>query len=262
VIVEVDGASLSCTVADGDGPACLFLCSYGTAPVDRQTPPPLRANVRPVFVDLRGTGASTGAAAELTFEVLAADLGAVRDAIDAERTVLFGHSIVSVLAIEAGIRLGLPVIATGAPPFGDMRRLMPLGQAFFEAEADDERKQILRDNLAALPPGTPPAAAVFAQTPMRFYDPRFDAMSLFVGAQPSPAFLAHVMGTLCATWEAPALVPAPLLLGHGRHDYVVPHTLWDRKIPDGATFHLFEKSGHQPFIEEPDEFARVVGAWL
>jgi hypothetical protein len=35
--------------------------------------------------------------------------------------------------------------------------------------------------MAALAPGTPPTRAVFAQTPMRFFDPRFDAASLFAG---------------------------------------------------------------------------------
>lgn len=49
----------------------------------------------------------------------------------------------------------------------------------------------------------------------------------------------------------------PLLLAHGRYDYTVPYTLLNgipSKLPN-ATFHLFERSGHQPLFEEPERFA-------
>ncbi len=52
----------------------------------------------------------------------------------------------------------------------------------------------------------------------------------------------------------------PIFLAHGRHDYVVPHILWDgvvEKLPK-ATLQIFERSGHQPFFEEPDRFTDAV----
>jgi len=56
----------------------------------------------------------------------------------------------------------------------------------------------------------------------------------------------------------------PLLVAHGRHDYTVPHVLWNgvvEALPD-ATLRLFERSGHQPFFEEPEAFAAAVADWM
>ena len=108
---------------------------------------------------------------------------------------------------------------------------------------------------------------MLAQTPMRFSDPRTDAAPLFAGAISKPVFLAHVMGKLVRGWDVTAGAEAlrvPLLIAHGRHDYTVPYVMWDGippSLPD-ATFALFERSGHQPFVEEPDRFADVVTSWM
>ena len=136
-----------------------------------------------------------------------------------------------------------------------------------EADASDERKTILRDNYAKLPPGTPPAQAIFAQMPMRFFDPRFDARPLFAESEVRPQLFEHVLGPLTAQWDAAAgmtSLRAPILVAHGRYDYVSPHTMW-KGIVDampGVTMHLFERSGHQPFFEEPERFVEVVREWM
>jgi proline iminopeptidase len=60
-------------------------------------------------------------------------------------------------------------------------------------------------------------------------------------------------------------VTAPALLVHGRHDRVHPPELTAAPLAEGlrqAALVVFEESGHYPFIEEPERFARVVGAWL
>jgi len=269
LIVPVDDARLSCTIR-GQGPTCLFLTNLGSRPYERQTLPALGEVLRLVFVDLRGTGRSTGQAADLTFDRLAADLEAVRAALGVPRVAVLGHSIAGMLAIEHARRCpdGVSrVIVVGTPPRGDMAALVAEGRAFFEEHASDERKQLLRQNLAALPPGASPAQAVFAQTPMRFFDPRADAAPLFADAIVRPEFLAHVMGTLAPTWDVTAgarPLRVPLLVAHGRHDYTVPHVLWNgvvEALPD-ATLRLFERSGHQPFFEEPEAFAAAVADWM
>ncbi|HEY8207896.1 MAG TPA: alpha/beta hydrolase [Myxococcaceae bacterium] len=67
-------------------------------------------------------------------------------------------------------------------------------------------------------------------------------------------------------WEVTsgAALRVPLLLTHGRSDYIVPHTLWADVLPKlpTATFRLFERSGHQPFLEEPEAFTRAVVDWM
>jgi proline iminopeptidase len=102
---------------------------------------------------------------------------------------------------------------------------------------------------------------------MRFFDPRFDAASLFAGSMFNPRLFEHVLGTLTARWNILAGLESlrvPILLAHGRYDYAVPFTMWDGivgKVPN-AHLHLFERSGHQTFFEEPARFAEVVLAWM
>ena len=267
VSVAVNGADLHYTVR-GRGPMCLVPCSIGTPHFELLTAG-LADRFTIVCVDPRGAGRSTGNAADLTFDVLARDLEAVRAAVGAERWWVLGYSIVGALAIEYARRCPdtvSHVVAAGTPPNGDMTRLVQEGTAYVVATASAERKQILADNMAALPPGTDPRMAVGAQTPLRFFDPKFDVTPLYRVAEVKPDFFAHLMGPLTASWnvlEGPPL-RVPLLVAHGQHDYVVPHTMWGDVLPrlPTASFALFERSGHQPFFEEPGRFADVVSEWM
>jgi proline iminopeptidase len=267
--VPSEGAELAVSVR-GAGPLCLVMSSIGSAPYQRQLPAALDSHLTLAFVDLRGTGRSTGAITDLTFDRAAQDLDAVRAALGAERAVVFGHSVLGAVAIEAGRRLPrtlTQVVAVGAPADGDMVALQGRQRAFFEADASPERKQLLQQNLAALTPASRPEQFLFAQTPMRFFDPRFDAAPLFEGAVTNPPVLAHLMGALVGPWKMAGAAPplsVPLLLAHGRHDYIVPWVEWQpllAQLPT-ATFQLFERSGHQPFCEEPDRFTSVLTGWL
>jgi proline iminopeptidase len=241
----------------GHGPAVLVPSAIGARPYQRQLPAALDEHFTMVFVELR--------AEPLDFDGFADDFEAVRRAIGAERVAILGHSVLGMLAIEYARRRPERVsraIAVGTPPRGDMRALQARSSAFFAERASAERKQILADNLARLPAGAPPAQAVLAQTPLRFFDPRFDAAPLFAEATPSPALLQHLLGTLAPSWDVTAGPPlaVPLALAHGRHDYTVPHPLWDDVLPrlPTARLEIFEQSGHQPFVEEPERFV----AWM
>ena len=269
MMVPVQGAELFYSTR-GVGPPVLVLCSFGTAPMERQTPPALSDRLKLIYVDPRGSGRSTGEPADLTFDVLAQDLEAVRLQLGLPRVAVLGHSILGALAIEYSRRCPdtvTHVIAVGTPPHGDMARLTELGRTHFQQHASEERQRQLRDNLAALPPGAPPGQALFAQTPMRFYDARFDATPLFADAQLRPEFLMRLMGPLTAGWDVTQdarPLRVPIFLALGRHDYIVPHVAWDdvaSTLPT-VTTRIFEQSGHQAFFEEPVAFATAVTDWM
>ena len=267
--VSVKGAELFYSVR-GNGPACLVLSGIGTKPYERLTPPQLSDRLRLVYVDLRGSGRSTGEPTDLTFDVLADDLEAIRVDLGVERIAVLGHSILGILAIEYGRRCPASVshvIAVGTPPSGDMARLSAMAGSFFEEDASEDRKRLLRDNLATLPSGASVMQTVFAQAPMRFFDARFDAAPLFAEAVPRPGLLQHILRTLTPAWDVTAAsssLQVPIFIGHGRYDYTVPYALWDgiaAKLP-GTTLQIFEQSGHQPFFEEPDRFAVALTDWM
>ena len=267
--VAARGADLHCTVR-GEGPVCLVLSSIGTEPYERMMPEQLSERLRLVFVDLRGGGQSTGEATDLTFDLLAEDFETIRSALGVARATVMGHSILGVLAIEYARRCPRSVshvIAAGTPPQGDMAWLAAEAKEFFERDASEDRKRVLRENLEALGPDSPPGLAVIAQTPTRFFDARADVNPLFAGAEVKPVLLGHLMGTLTRNWDVTRdaeLLRAPILLAHGRYDYTVPWVLWDgvaEKLPT-VTRRIFERSGHYPFCEEPEEFAKAVVDWM
>ena len=265
--VTADGAELFYSVR-GSGPTCLVPSVVGTAPYERQMSA-LSDHVRLVFVDLRGCGRSTGDLGDLTYARLAADLEAVRTNLGVDRIAVIGHSILGVLALEYARRCPATVshaIAVATPPRGDLAWLTTAARAFFEQDASTERKAIMQENAARLPASPSFEQSLLAQTPTRFFDPRIDAAPLYEGAIVKPSLFAH-SGALTKDWDVTvdaAGLNVPILLAHGRYDYTVPHVLWEglvARLPN-ATFRLFERSGHQPFCEEPERFVEILTAWM
>jgi len=267
MVVTVDGAEIFYT-RSGSGVTVVMPALLGTAVLEALTPAPLRERFQFIYVDLRGAGRSTGLITELTFDRIAADLDAVAEHAGAARLVVLGYSIAGVIAIEYARRSRSRVshvIVSGTPPTGDMTAMSAAGAQYFEEQASDARKAILRENMAQLSPGTPPTQTIFAQTPVRFFDAQFDVRPLFTAATLRPGLLEHIMGVLTPRWDVSAEpVDVPLLVAHGRHDYVVPLTMWNGVVNTlpRATLHVFERSGHQPFFEEPAPFAEVVTGWM
>jgi proline iminopeptidase len=246
-------------VTRGEGPTMFVLSSIGAGPYERMLPAEL--GVRQVIVELRGSGRSPGKPDELTFDLLADDLEALRAELGVEKVIAFGHSIAGMLALEYARRRPSSVslvVAVGTPPSGDMTKLAPRAQAFYLADASDERKQLLAANLGRLSKTASAAEQMLAQTPARFFDPRTDAAPLFAESA-SPELTRHILTTLAPTWTATA-PGVPVLLALGRCDYTVPHIVWDGIALDGVTTQLFEKSGHQPFFEEPALFRQILEA--
>jgi len=59
-------------------------------------------------------------------------------------------------------------------------------------------------------------------------------------------------------------LPASILVARWRCDYAVPYTLSNgiaEKLPN-ATLRIFERSGHHPFVEEPEAFSAGVTDWI
>ena len=267
--VAVRGAELYYSVR-GTGPTCFVLSAIGTKPYERLMPAALSDFLQLVFIDLRGGGKSTGDPADLTFDVLAEDLDAIRLALGVERVLVLGHSILGVLAIEYGRRRPAHVshvIAVGTPPHGDMVALSASANAFFAEDASAERQQLLRDNRALLPPNASLRQTMQAQTPTRYFDANLDTAPLFAESEVKVELMQHLMGTLTPDWEVTANASElhfPILVAHGRYDYTVPHTMWEPVIGrlPLATLQRFERSGHHPFFEEPEQFANVLASWM
>jgi len=55
----------------------------------------------------------------------------------------------------------------------------------------------------------------------------------------------------------------PVFLALGRYDYLVPFYVWDQPKTrlSSLCYRLYQKSGHHPSYEQPDEFATDLVEW-
>jgi proline iminopeptidase len=174
------------------------------------------------------------------------------------------------------IRFADVVIMTGALPYTTARALTA-AEEYWASGASDERKGIREANHRALAASSRQgrsASDTFldeyeADVPYRFFDPRFDMAPLRAAIETdiNMAFVGHFWGSVLKDFDRTpeyGHIQTPVLVIAGRYDFGAPYYLWNEvggSIPD-FTFHLFERAGHNPMVEVPAEFDRVVIDWL
>lgn len=119
---------------------------------------------------------------------------------------------------------------------------------------------------ASLSPEEAFVAQYVADGPKYWYDAKYDASALWSGVPVNIEALRAFKGFFVEyefSWD-PARLSAPVLVVMGRHDYAVPHTLWDKVLPllRNVTYRLLEKSGHTPQLEESAAFDQLFFEWL
>lgn len=274
--VRVDGATLHYVVEGAGVPALVIgSCVYYPRTFSR----PLRESLRLAFVDVRHFAEREPAydPARITLDTYLRDLEAVRERAGFERGVVIGHSHHGNLALEYARRFpsrASHVVLIGSPPV-EVRRVGQAADAYWEAHASGERKAALREGHAALDAGRRAAmspadawvAEYVADGARYWYDAERDASCLWRGVPVDLDAVARFRGFFADGYELawdPGRMRAPVLVVMGRHDYAVPHTLWDDARPrlPPLAYHLLERSGHTPQLEEPERFDRVLLDWL
>ena len=222
-----------------------------------------------VYFDLSGCGESQPTD-EISIERWADDVEAVREAAGCERVTVLGHSMSTWIALEYARRwpehaAGI-ILCNGAPVFdytqdiiaAAAERLSPAQLADFEtisAARTFDDATFRRLFLSVLPLYFHRYEDAFgARIALAM---RFDAR-VYLHARDS-----YLTGYDCT----PSLesIEVRTLVLTGRDDVITPPECAAvplvERLPN-ATLHVFEESGHFPFIEEPEEFTRVVGSWL
>ena len=273
--VTVAGAILRYLV-EGDGIPVLVVGSATYYP--RTFSRRLREVCRLAFADLRHFAESDGTPGpdRITFETYADDIEAIREAVGFRRAVVVGHSKHGNLALEYAKRYperASGVVLVGSLPVG-VSRVVEARERYWTAHASEDRKAALRrtwealgpDTLASLPPDQALVARYITDGPKYWYDPGYDASPLWRDVRVNMGALDAVHDLFAGydlSWD-PQRLRAPVLVVAGRHDYVVPHGLWDGVLPglENVTYRLFERSGHTPQLEEQDRFDRELLEWL
>ena len=273
--VSVDGAILR-YVVEGSGIPTLVIGSAIYYP--RTFSLQLRQSLRLAFVDARHFAEIDTAHSldSITLDTYTADIERVRAEVGFERIVIVGHSHHGNLALEYSKRYPervTHVVLIGSPPC-NVEKTIKAGEEYWAGHASEPRKTALQknwmelspDRLDAMPLQDAFVARYTADGPRHWCDPNYNAAPLWAGMQVSMDVI-QVFRNFFAEYELswnPTTMRAPVLVVMGRYDYVVPHILWQAVLPKlhNVTFHLFERSGHTPQLEEPGLFNQVLLEWI
>lgn len=259
--------------AEGTGPDVLVLGS--SLYYARTFSQNLRAHLRMHFVDGRHFSPAPPEfqdPAGMDVETITDEIEALRSALDLPRVILVGHSNHAAMAAAYAERYPEHVshlVLIGAAPAVDWATV---GQPYWETQASVERKAAASAAQArwAEADGLPMSEAerfvrtYAAQGPARWYDYNFDQTPLWENIPLNVPLLEHFSPLLQGVLEStvPGLA-MPLLVVLGAHDYYVPPAGWDTyaQLPN-VSVHLFERSGHNPMLEQPGEFDALLLSWL
>ena len=221
---------------------------------------------RIVFYDQRDTGQSTFGRSldELTVDLLVHDLDRLREHLHLSKIDLAGWSwggyLSMAYAVQHPDRIAHLVLVDSAPP--RLANNVSLFDKIFP-----EISERLRPNETLAEDVTCDAEHTEDFLAMQFYDPQ--KRNAFLKAGP------YVLSdSMCSAAMMDALkydlsnavraLSVPTLVITGRFDATVAPSQsfgLSKSIP-AAKFRVFERSGHMPFVEQPEEFAGVVKAFL
>lgn len=230
----------------------------------------LREKLRFVFLDHRGFAKPSRPACTGDFGLdrVVDDVELVRSLLGLGKITILGHSGHGYMALEYARRypqhIGKVVVVGTGPSHA--ARHMQAAEERWRAEADDDRKQVFEEDMAKLPldlaahPEKRFIAYCIRMSARSWFNPRFDATSLWRGVHVNMAAFDHLWGETFRDLDMAALarqVEAPVLLALGRFDYLVaPAENWEEYRDDfrALTLRIFDKSGHTPQLEQAAEF--------
>ena len=252
----------------GGGTPCLAL--HGGLGFDhqylRRTLKPLEGRMRMVYFDHRGNGRSGRPPMEtMTMEQLAHDVAGLMDALEIETALVLGHSYGGFVAQEFALRhpdrlRGLILVDTTPGQLGSS-----------ESESDEQGPPIPDEmvELMSIVPATDAEFEALAPRMLPFYvhsTPVAEVAAVVDGTIFSAGAMVRGFQVL-AGWSSVdrlGAVTVPTLLPWGKQDLVCSlpqaHRI-ARRLP-AAEVRVFERSGHFPWLEEPDAFFPAVEEWL
>lgn len=272
-VVPVEGAQLR-YVGEGEGTPCLVL---GHSESQRlMLSQALRRHFRFYFLDLRHDAESlnTLGVTQITLKTYLDDVDTARRKLGLERMALFGHSHHALIVLEYARtypQFVTHAIITGCSP----RTEWDAGDKFWESDASEERKATfernLRENpkevLSRLAPHERWLRSYRIRAPKLLFDPTLDMSRLLEPVHNNTEVFFHLQLEILKDYDIaarPGQISSPVFLAVGRFDYVSPYTLWDdrRKVIPGLAYHLFERSGHFPMVEEQKLFDQKLLEWI
>ncbi|MHB8576037.1 MAG: alpha/beta fold hydrolase [Dehalococcoidia bacterium] len=264
----INGSEI-CFEQTGVGPPCLIM--HGGLGMDltylHPALDPLGDTLQLTYYDHRGNGRSGRPPVEtLVFYRFSADADALCERLGLDRVIVLGHSYGSFIALDFALRyperVSRLILSNAAPAFDYGPEVLAIAQRkgatrqmlealAVGAVADDERMAELFRVIAPLY-----FHSWNEQTALRlFQDTHWSAAA---GARGEELLQTYDLSGRLGEIEAPTLILA------GRDDFITPVSQAERlraRIRDSRLV-IFERSGHFPFVEEPDTYFAAIRDWL
>lgn len=223
---------------------------------------------RVIFYDQRGGGKSTVAAGtDLSWQAQVADVAAVQVGLGLASTDVCGYSFGGLFALLFALRQPQRVrkllLCSSVPPWHGYRS--SLTKALADAQvADDCQKQketLERSELQGSLPAEYRRRRFALSVAGYFADPRLAyALTPFLVQARTAEAIAQSLGDFDFRGE---LVPRPdTLVVHGEKDPIDPAYARDTARRLAARLELIPECAHVPYIEAPERFFAILGAFL
>jgi proline iminopeptidase len=214
---------------------------------------------------------------DVTLDTIVDDIDKVRKALGLEKISVMGHSKYGPIPLEYAVKYpgkcDFTVVTGGKPT--QTQSYYETVDKYWTENATGERKDALAKNLQQLSKidmTLLKADELFktsysAFIPRFFYDFHFDLSPVLTEVQYDKAFDEHFGNVLMKDFDHSHKynqIKSPVLVIAGRYDFSAPYFLWDdvKEIIPDFTFYLFENAGHNPMIEVPEQFDKVVIDWV
>ncbi|MDX7996264.1 alpha/beta fold hydrolase [Bacillus subtilis] len=274
-ICHSDGFDLAYRI-EGEGAPILVIGSAVYYP--RLFSSDIKQKYQWVFIDHRGFAKPKRElrAEDSRLDAVLADIERMRTFLQLEDVTILGHSGHAFMALEYARTYPKQVrkvaLFNTAPDNSEERQRK--SESFFMETASLERKKRFEKDIANLPqdidkdPGRRFVHMCIRAEAKSFYQERPHAAALWDGVFTNMPIIDELWGNTFARIDLIqrlADVCMPVYIGLGRYDYLVaPVSLWD--AVDGLYPHvdkvIFERSGHEPMLEEPEAFDQSFSKWL
>ncbi|MGG7221427.1 alpha/beta fold hydrolase [Bacillus sp. ATD] len=274
-ICHSDGFDLAYRI-EGEGAPILVIGSAVYYP--RLFSSDIKQKYQWIFVDHRGFAKPKRELREedSRLDAVLADIERMRTFLQLEDVIILGHSGHAFMALEYARTYPEHVrkvaLFNTAPDNSEERQRK--SESFFMETASLERKKRFEKDIANLPqdiendPERRFVHMCIRAEAKSFYQEQPHAAALWDGVFTNMPIMDELWGNTFARLnliQRLADVQVPVYIGLGRYDYLVaPVTLWD--TVDDLYPHvekvIFEKSGHQPMLEEPQAFEQSFRKWL
>ena len=213
----------------------------------------------------------------LTLDSILIELDKVRKTLGLKKIAIMGHSMFGLLPFEYALKYPGKIsfiISSGSAPFIN-GKYFKAAQLYWETKASQNRKQIHLKNLKKLKIQNSKNISssqkfinqYLADIPKRFFNPQFDMTGIWEGVKLNIPFAYYFWGQLMKDFNNAknySKIENPVLIISGKYDFGAPYYLWEpiKKTISNSTFIIFEKAGHNPMLEQPEKFAKIVLNWV